>query len=84
MNTTSNDISDLFNLVSSISVSIIAIIGNSIVLFILTKEEFFKETFYRYLLIGTIFNTISALLIWPNNYPDLFLINEILISCQLY
>ena len=84
MNTTSNDISDLFNLVSSISVSIIAIIGNSIVLFILTKQEFFKETFYRYLLIGTIFNTISALLIWPNNYPDLFLINEILISCQLY
>ena len=84
MNSTQNIInSDLFNLVSSITVSAVALIGNSIVFYILTKKEFLKESVFRCLFIGTIFNTINALHIWPSNYPDFFLKNKSLFSCIL-
>ena len=84
MNSTTNDFNhELFNLISSITISAIALIGNSIIVYILAKPEFRKESFFRYLFFGTIFNTINALLIWPINNPDFFLINEILISCNL-
>ena len=84
MNSTTDDFNlDLFHQVSSITISLVAIIGNSLIFYIFAKPEFKTQSFFRYLFFGTIFNTINALLIWPINYPDFFLINEILISCNL-
>ena len=84
MNSTTDDFNlDLFHQVSSITISLVAIIGNSLIFYILAKPEFRSQSFFRYLFFGTIFNTINALLIWPINYPDFFLINEILISCNI-
>jgi hypothetical protein len=85
MNDTSSETdSDLFYLVSSITISSIALLGNTIIFYILAKQEFRSQSFFRYLFIGTIFDTISALLVWPTNYPDYFLINEFKVSCNLY
>ena len=83
MNSTTNDFNyELFNLISSITISAIALIGNSIIVYILAKPEFRKESFFRYLFIRTIVDTINAMLIWPSIYPDFFLIHNILIICQ--
>ena len=85
MNTTLSETDDdLYNLVSSISVTAIAFIGNSIVFYILAQKEFRKESFFRYLLVGTIFDTITALLIWPINSPNFFLIDQLQVSCALF
>ena len=78
------DFQNAFNLGSSITVSILAIIGNSGVILILQKNIFRKQPLFRYLIIGTIFNTFNSFTIWPSIYKDFFLINEIDISCKLY
>jgi hypothetical protein len=85
MNDTSSETNnDLFHLVSSITISSIALLGNSIIFYILAKPEFRSQSFFRYLFIGTIFDTIRALSIWPTYYPDYFLINEFTFRCNLY
>jgi hypothetical protein len=85
MNDTSSESdNDLFNLVSSIVTSSIALLGNSIIFYILAKPEFRSQSFFRYLFIGTILDTINVLFIWPTYYPDYFLISEYRVSCNLY
>jgi hypothetical protein len=74
----------IFNLVSSILITIFALIGNSTVIIILTKPKFRKEPIFRYLIIGTIFDTLYAILIWPSTYPDFFLINKFEIICKIF
>jgi hypothetical protein len=74
MNDTSSESdNDLFNLVSSIVTSSITLLGNSIIFYILAKPEFRSQSFFRYLFIGTILDTINVLFIWPTYYPDYFL-----------
>jgi hypothetical protein len=74
----------IFNLVSSIVVTIFALIGNSTVIIILTKPKFQKEPIFRYLIIGTIFDTLYAILVWPSTYPDFFSINRFEITCKIF
>ena len=84
MNTTSDYFNyDLLSLVSSITITTITLICNSIVLLIFSKKTFRNQPFIRYLFVCTIFDTICALIVWPSNYPDFFLINELDISCKL-
>jgi hypothetical protein len=85
MNATSKETDNsLFYLVSSITITSIALLGNSIIFYILAKPEFRSQSFFRYLFIGTIFDTINLLLIWLSNYADFFLISKLKIICCLY
>jgi hypothetical protein len=72
-----------YNLVSSIVVTTIAIIGNSAVVFILSKPIFQKEPLFRYLIFATVVDTVNIFQIWPNSFPEVFMINEIVLSCKL-
>ena len=83
MNNTTFDL-NTFNQVSAIIITLVAVGGNSIVLVILARPEFRKQSLFRYLFIATIFDTLNALQIWPNSYFDFFLINQLDISCKLY
>ena len=76
--------SGTFYLISSIAITTIAIIGNSTVFLILVKTQFRKELLFRYLIISTVFDTLNALLIWPNTYRDVFLINEQNLNCIVF
>ena len=72
------------NLSSSSVFTIIAFVGNNLVLFILTRENFIENSFFRYMIVATLFDTFHVLTIWPSNFPDFFLVNSIDISCKLY
>ena len=61
-----------------------ALIGNSIVIYILTKPEFLKQSLFRYLLVGTFINTIIQVLAWLFFYPDSIYMNENMLSCKLF
>ena len=71
------------SLVLSITLTIFGIIGNSVVFYIFSRYEFRKESFYRYILISNIFDTVNGLLIWPIIYQD-YLLKKIPISCVLF
>jgi hypothetical protein len=73
---------DTFNLIAASIVSSIAIIGNLAVIIILTKPKFRNEPLFRYLIVGTIFDTLNAIMIWPSINPDRFLVNEIDFLCK--
>ena len=85
MNTTSiNSFNYItFTFTSSIIITVMAIIGNSTVLFILTKPQFKKKSLFRYLFIATIFDAINALYTWLYNYQDFFMINQNELICKL-
>ena len=68
---------------SSILIFMIGIIGNSIVFYILTRQEFLKNSFFRYVLISTGFDALNSLQIIPFTFKDFFKISELLISCEL-
>jgi hypothetical protein len=75
---------DYFNFIASLIFTIIAIIGNSLVLIILSKPKLRKESLFRYFIVTTIVDSINILLIWPFNFPDAFQINSSEISCKLF
>jgi hypothetical protein len=75
---------DYFNFIASLIFTIIAIIGNSLVLIILSKPKLRKESLFRYFIVTTIIDTINILLIWPFNFTDAFQINSSEISCKLF
>ena len=67
----------------SITVTICSLIGNTTVLYVLSSPKFWKEPIFRYMYIATIFDTLNAMSIWVANYPNFFLMNESLFSCEL-
>ena len=74
-----------FQLISSILITIISLIGNLLVAFILLRlKEFKKEPIFRYLLFAAINDLLNCIFIWPMFYPDYFLINQFDISCKLF
>jgi hypothetical protein len=75
---------DTFSFVSSVTVTTIAVIGNSVVFIISLKQAFRKEPLFRYLIIGTIFDTLNVLLIWPSLFRDIFSINQLRWACVSY
>ena len=84
-NTTQNETSlKEFKLVSAITITMMALFGNTIALFILTRPDVRKLSLFRYLVIATIFDNLNALSIWPTFYRDSFLINDSKIICKFY
>ena len=73
-----------FNFISSTVFTTIAIIGNSLVLIILTSRIFRKNSFFRFMIVATVFDTLHVLAMWPSNFPDFFKINQLSISCKLF
>ena len=72
------------NFTSTAVLTVFALVGNSLVLFILSKPEFLKVSMFRYLFAATIFDTINVLASWPSVFPDAFQINNNSLSCKLY
>ena len=74
----------IFNPVSSAVISIFGLFGNSLVMFILTRRKFWKESLFRYLFFATIFDTVNGpFYAWMYNYKEFFLIDVVDISCKL-
>ena len=73
-----------FNLVTAILFSVFCLIGNSLVLLILTKPKFLEYPLFRYLIVATVAETISVLFIWASGFPNVFGINSYDINCTMY
>ena len=73
-----------FNLVTAVILTVFCLIGNSIVLFVLTKPKFLEVPLFRYLIVATIVETISVLFIWASGFPNIFGINNYDINCKMY
>lgn len=73
-----------FNLISSILLTAIGLVGNTIVIFILLQKQFRKVSLFRYLIMATIIDTLNFLFIWPANHPNFFYLNRIPIICKLF
>ena len=67
-----------------ITLTVISILGNSMILYVFSKPEFLKKPTFRYLSVATIFDTINIFLIWPFNYREFFLIDTSHTSCMVY
>jgi hypothetical protein len=74
---------DVLYQASLITIFSIALLGNTIIFYILANPEFCGQSFFRYQFIGTIFDTINVLFIWPFNYQDYFLMSKLKVSCIL-
>ena len=68
--------------VSAITFTTVSVLGNSIILYVLSKYEFRRQSTFRYLFIGTIFNTINANYLWPIFIYNYYFYNEIF--CRLF
>jgi hypothetical protein len=66
----------------SVAFTSTGLIGNSMVIFILSRPKFRKESLFRYLLIATIVDSIYLFTIWPFSYHE-ELNTTIEIMCKL-
>ena len=73
-----------FNLVTAILFTVFALIGNCLVIFVLTKPKFLEVPLFRYLIVATIVETISVSFIWASGFPNVFGINSYDINCKMY
>ena len=85
-NTTTSDsiVNDTFGFVSSVTMTTIAIIGNTAVILILSKKEFRKEPLFRYLFVCTIFDILNVCLIWPSLFQNQLRISKLIWACLSY
>ena len=74
---------DIFILSSSTVLTIFGVIGNTLVLYILTQKEMRKVSMFRYLIAASFFDLVNCLTLWPYNYPKFFLMNSYLLSCKM-
>ena len=85
-NTTTSDsiVNDTFGFVSSVTMTTIAIIGNTAVILILSKKEFRKEPLFRYLFVCTILDILNVCLIWPSLFQNQLRISKLIWACLSY
>jgi hypothetical protein len=74
---------EVLRVASAISIVTVGIIGNSVVFYILTRQEFLKNSFFRYVLISTCFDALNSLQTIPYTFSDFFKMKELDISCKL-
>ncbi len=72
-----------FNLTTAITMSVIGLVGNTLVFYILTRPKFLKQSIFRYFLVSTGNNSFVLLTMWLYCMPDLFLMNSNSLSCKL-
>ena len=79
----SGTVEDIFILSSSTVLTAFGIIGNTLVLYILSQKEMRKVSIFRYLIAASVFDIMNCLTLWPYNYPNFFLMNTYSLSCKL-
>ena len=72
-----------FNLSTSGILTIVGIIGNSLVLFIFRRKQFRDISMFRYYSFLVALETVEIPLIWIYYFPKIFLFNKIEIICKL-
>ena len=78
-----NNIQTILNLSLSTTFTMIGILGNTIVLIILSRPEFRKESTFRYLIVSTLGSTVKVFFTWPLGFPDFFMITQIDLVCKI-
>ena len=73
-----------FNLISSIALTIIGIVGNLLVVYILTRKYFRKQSMFRYLVFATVVDTFNILSTWPIIYANFFQLNNLELNCKVF
>jgi hypothetical protein len=69
--------------IGSVLLTLIAIIGNSLVFYILTRPKFLKESIFRYFLVSEIAATLSLVILWMYSIPSLIEWNVPIDYCRL-
>ena len=70
--------------IGSTASTIIAIIGNSFVFYILTRPKFLKEAIFRYFLCSVIVSTLELVLLWAYSLPKLLQWSFPKLFCQIF
>ena len=78
-----NSFNFYFNISTAVLLTIVGFIGNSLVLFILTRKQFRGVSMFRYYSFVVAFETPEILSIWVLNFPKIFLLTEKAIACKL-
>ena len=68
--------------IGSTVLTIIAIVGNSFVFYILTRPKFLKESVFRYFLVSEVTATLTLVSLWMYNIPTILGWNVPLVYCQ--
>ena len=74
---------NLFNLTTGSILTLIGIIGNTLVIYILAHKMFRKIPMFRYYIVSAIFQTFRIVLFWPYDVENAFItiLNEF--ACQM-
>ena len=72
-----------FNMATGSVISIVGLIGNLLVLLILTRKQFRNVSMFRYYSVETAIETLQILIIWIYYFPDFFYFNENELVCKL-
>ena len=73
---------NLFDLISMIVLTVFGMIGHSLIIFILTKRNFREVSLFRYLILSTISDIISIILMWQSYYDSIIRNNFVI--CKIY
>ena len=77
-------LNEYLNLITPIVVTTIGLVGNSLVLIILSNVKFRKISFFRYLIVTTVVDLLNLILCWPDYHRDFFKVNSVGVICKLY
>ena len=73
-----------FTLVSSSILTILSFIGNSLVIYILTRTEFRNIALFRFLTASAVFDIIATMFVWMIIFQETFGINKTDLNCQIF
>ena len=64
------EVMKIYNISTSALFTLFGLFGNTIVIFILTRRKFLRETTFRFLIVSTIGGSMKLLLTWPITFLD--------------
>ena len=72
------------NLVSSSTLTIVGVVGNLLVIVIMTRKKLIENPFFRYMIVSAFFDILNVLFLWISPTYDFLQINRIDINCKIY
>ena len=73
-----------FNFVTSILFTSIGLIGNGLVIYIISRPKFRSIAMFRYLIVATLVDTINLSTMWPALYINELNIMSVELSCKFF